>query len=121
MLQRAAGELTRSGRGRPCGDKGFQQAIRHGGAAVDRKLDDILAGIGVGGAEEQGDGLVHLLPVQQVVAQHGGVTLGFGHLAPHVERCKDLFHNGVSVRPRYPHHGNAASAGGRCQCTDCLL
>ena len=121
MLQRAAGELTRPGRGCPCGDEGLQQAVRHGGATVDRKLDNILAGIGVGRAEEEGDGLVHLLPVQQIMPQHGGVALGFGHLAPQVERGKDLFYNGVGVRPRYPHHGNAAGAGGRCQCTDCLL
>ena len=35
MLQRAAGELTRPCRGCARGDKGFQQAVRHSGTAVD--------------------------------------------------------------------------------------
>ena len=108
VFQGAAGELPRRGGHGPGQQQGFQQAVGHGGAAVDRKLDHILAGVGVGRAEEQRDGLVHFLPAQGVVAQQGGVAAGRGHGAPCAQRGKDFFHDGVGVGAGHPHHGDAA-------------
>ena len=47
VFQRTAGKFSRPGRGTARVNQRFQQAVRHGGAAMYRQLNHILAGVGV--------------------------------------------------------------------------
>ena len=121
VFQGAAGEFAGAGRGGAGQQQGFQQAVGHGRAAVDRKLDHILPGVGVGRPVKQRHRFVHLFTPQGVMAQHGGVAPGVRYPAPLAHRHKDFFHDGIGVGTRYPDHRNAALPRWRCQGADGLF
>ena len=85
---------------------------------MDGQFNNVLAGVGVRCAEKQRHALVHLGPVQQVVAQHGGVAFRVGHAFPLPHRRKDFADDAVGVRPGHADGGNASLARWRRQCAD---
>ena len=121
VFQCAAGKLPRPGRYAACGDQRLLQAVCHRRAAVYRQLDDILAGVGVRRPEKQRHTLVHLGPVQQVVAQHGCVAFGIGNAFALPHRRKYLADDGVGVRAGNADRGNAAlTRWGRQRADGCM-
>ena len=121
VFQCAAGELPRPGRYTACRDQCLLQAVCHRRAAVYRQLDDILAGVGMRRPEKQRHTLVHLDPVQQVVAQHGGVAFGIGNAFALPHRRKYFTDDGVGVRAGHADRGNAAlTRWGRQRADGCM-
>ena len=111
-------ELARRSRGTPRLANRLLKRVRD---FAQIKYDGRITKEGVRCAEKQRHTLVHLGPVQQVVAQHGCVAFGIGNAFALPHRRKYFTDDGVGVRAGNADRGNAALARwGRQRADGCM-